>query len=199
MAPPHDLLLKVRRGHVAAMLRGAPAGAWDGPPPPDALRALVRDARVSEIVVDLGAATTGEAVAMLDPLTATLLPIVVTATPPSAAGATGGVSGVPQVELGPFAVVGTLAPDRIARHLGPRRAPLLACYRALLAESPTAAPALDVAFFISPDGAVTSAPVPAADPALGACVEAALKRMRFPAPPGALGVQVRGRIRFSLR
>lgn len=197
---PRGLLLTVRRGRVAATRNGTAAGTWDGPPPSDALRALVAASFVPQIVVDLGAATTGEAVAVLDPLTATGLPIVVSAAAPLPAGAPRPTRGAPQVDLGPFATVGTLAPDRILRHLGPRRAPLLACYRALLAEAPRAAPTLDVAFFIAPRGPVTAAIIPAADPAFGACVEAALRQMRFPPPsPGTGGVQVRGRLRFSVR
>jgi len=196
---PGRVVVTVRRGHVAVTHGRAHVGAWTGPPPRDALLQLEYGPLDAPIVVDVGPATTGEAVAVLDALTALRQPIVVVATPPIA-DATRGVSGVPHVELGPFAVVGTLAPDRIARHLGQRRAPLLACYRELLAEAPTAAPTLDAAFFIDPDGPVTGAQIQVGDPALAACVEAALKRMRFPAPrPGTGGVQVRGPIRFSLR
>ncbi|MBL8625151.1 MAG: AgmX/PglI C-terminal domain-containing protein [Myxococcales bacterium] len=200
---PGRLVVTVRRGHVQMMLGRARLEAWTGRPPPDTLPDTLRQLEYgpldAPIVVDVGPAATGEVVAVLDAVSGMRRPVVVLATPP-AAGATAGVPGVPQVEVGPFAVVGTVSPDRIQRHLGQRRAPLLACYRELLAEAPTAAPTLDAAFFIDPDGPVTTAMIQVGDPALAACVEAALKRMRFPAPrPGTGGVQVRGPIRFSLR
>lgn len=67
---------------------------------------------------------------------------------------------------------------------------LAACHTTALATQPTLSGTVQLAFFITPDGAVSIARAPGLDAVVGACVEKTVKAITFPKPRGGGGVQV---------
>lgn len=94
------------------------------------------------------------------------------------------------------APTGTLDKNIIRRYVRRNLPQIQYCYERELLAQPTLAGRIDVRFFISPDGTVTSAAADGMGRAVSECVEQVIKRIRFPKPVGG-GVTVNYPFRFQ--
>jgi hypothetical protein len=87
---------------------------------------------------------------------------------------------VPEVDVGRPRSRGGLDPAIVRQRIRSQRSRLRACYERALAASPGLGGTVDVAFQISPGGAVQGARAAGVSPEVSACVLAAVLTLRFP-------------------
>jgi len=103
----------------------------------------------------------------------------------------------PTFHLGRPNSVGDLDKKVIRDTVAAAKPQLFACYTASLAKQPELTGTVQTQFFITPKGNVAAAEGTGVDPDVAKCIADAIKKLEFPKPKGAGGVQVN--FPFSMR